>query len=622
MSSAHNQATGGKPGATKLRSAAAQLYDLTAVVVAWVGAFGFRFNFQVPGAYREAMLSMLLVVLPLAFVSFRILGLYQGIWRFASIPDLRRIALADGLAGLCTGAVLALVSHGGEVPRSVILLYPILLVVLMGGGRFIYRAWKDGHVIALDKLDASPVIVLGAGSTAAALLKNLSQNSRWNVVALLDDDEAKRGLRLYGVPIVGPIESLPLQVERYRVGHVILAIPSASAQDRRRITEQAIRAEVDLLTVPSAGDILSGNVSVSKIRPVELEDLLGREPVQLDNQGLHRLINGNTVMVTGAGGSIGSELCRQIAAYGPSRLVMMEQSELALYSMEQEFSRSRPNLDVAYVVGDVRNAISVGRAFLDHVPQVVFHAAAYKHVPLMEGPNAWQAVQNNVRGTRTVAEAAIKYGTHKFVLISTDKAVNPTNVMGATKRLAELTCLALQNTGSATRFITVRFGNVLGSSGSVIPKFKEQIEQGGPITVTHKDIVRYFMLIPEAAQLVLQAGLMGSGGEIYVLEMGEPVKIFDLARDMIRLSGFAADEIPIAITGLRPGEKLYEELLADCETTLATPHPKLRVAKADHAPDSGWLVKQEEWLALPVREYEEAKADLKTWVPEYSPAAP
>jgi FlaA1/EpsC-like NDP-sugar epimerase len=372
---------------------------------------------------------------------------------------------------------------------------------------------------------------------------------------------------------------------------------------------------------------------VSQIRTVELDDLLGRDPVVLDNAGLYGLLAGKTVLVTGAGGSIGSELCRQIAKFKPRRLVLFELNEFALYNMEQELRNSFPEMMMAFTIGDVKDQARLAQVFSQFRVAVVFHAAAYKHVPLMEQENAWQAVLNNVLGTYVLAQTAIKYGVEKFVLISTDKAVNPTNVMGASKRLAEMVCQALQQTVSLpeknvagdkvqpTYFVMVRFGNVLGSAGSVIPKFREQIAKGGPITVTHSEITRYFMSIPEAAQLVLQAGLMGGkdgSGEIFVLDMGEPVKIADLAKDLIRLSGLSEADIRIVYNGLRPGEKLHEELLADDENTLPTPHSKLRIAQARQV-DKQWLTQLVAWLnEHPVLSDEEVKRELTKWVPEYS----
>jgi FlaA1/EpsC-like NDP-sugar epimerase len=354
------------------------------------------------------------------------------------------------------------------------------------------------------------------------------------------------------------------------------------------------------------------------LRPVELDDLLGRDPVQLDDAGLHELLTGKVAMVTGAGGSIGSELCRQIARFQPASLVLFESSEFALYSIEQELQASFPGLNLVCLIGDVRDCARVDEVLQAYHPSVIFHAAAYKHVPLMEQRNAWQAIRNNVLGTWTVATAAQRHGVSKFVLISTDKAVNPANVMGASKRLAEMVCQGLQQP-QGTRFVMVRFGNVLGSTGSVIPKFREQIAKGGPVTVTHPDIIRYFMSIPEAAQLVLQAGLMGKGGEIFVLDMGEPVKIVDLAKDMIRLSGLSEDDIRIEFTGLRPGEKLYEELLADSEHTLPTPHAKLWIARAREV-EAGWLEQLLQWVnGATVSNDDEVRRSLGEWVPEYRP---
>jgi FlaA1/EpsC-like NDP-sugar epimerase len=373
-----------------------------------------------------------------------------------------------------------------------------------------------------------------------------------------------------------------------------------------------------VLTVPSFDDLVSERVTVSQVRHVELDDLLGRDPVKLDAAGLRGWLAGRVVMVTGAGGSIGAELCRQVARFAPQKLVLFELNEFGLYTIEQEFAASHPRLSVVSAIGDVKDAARVEHVIRTHRPSVIFHAAAYKHVPLMENENAWQAVQNNVAGTHIMGRAAAAAGVEKFVLISTDKAVNPVNVMGASKRLAEMVCQALQR-ADGTRFVMVRFGNVLGSTGSVIPKFREQIAKGGPVTVTHPEVTRYFMSIPEAVQLVMQAGLMGKGGEIFVLDMGEPVKIADLARDLIRLSGFREGDIQITYTGLRPGEKLYEEPLAGDESLLPTPHPKLKVARA-HQENSDWLPRLESWLlsGSPVDDAR-VRADLAKWVPDYSP---
>jgi len=418
--------------------------------------------------------------------------------------------------------------------------------------------------------------------------------------------------------VLGPIRQVGLIAERHNVTQVIIAMPEATHGERKRAVELCNKAGISVMTVPALGDIVSGRVSVSALRPIELDDLLGRDPVALDDAGMHRFLEGRTVLVTGAGGSIGAELCRQIARFTPARLVLFELSEFALYSIAQEFADRYPALAVNAVIGDAKDEVRVGELFARYKPDVVFHAAAYKHVPLMEEENAFQAVRNNVLSTIVIARAAQAQGAAKLVLISTDKAVNPTNVMGASKRLAELACQAMQSVGR-TELVIVRFGNVLGSAGSVVPRFREQIARGGPITVTHPEIQRYFMSIPEAAQLVLQAGQMGKGGEIYVLDMGEPVLIADLAKQMIRLSGFSEADVRIEYTGLRPGEKLYEEPLADAEKTLPTPHPKLRIAQV-RAPENARLLDEVlEWLAQPAKT--DVRQQLRAWVPEYGKGA-
>jgi len=514
------------------------------------------------------------------------------------------------------------------IPRSVLVLNPLLLILMMGGSRFAYRMLKEHRLYSAIKLSGEPVLVLGAGDAAASLARELEKSSDWRLVGFLDDNKARHGRTLNDIRVLGGLDSLAEWSSRLDVEHVIIAMPSCSHQQRKRAIQLCNDARVKTLTVPSIEDLMSGKVAISKLRAVELDDLLGRDPVMLDDAGLHELIHGRSVLVTGAGGSIGSELCRQIARFKPGVLILYEQCEFSLYNIEQELCAVQPELVCEFLIGDVRDELRLDEVLGKYRPAVVFHAAAYKHVPLMEQHNAWQAVRNNVLGTWCVARAAQRHGAEKFVLISTDKAVNPTNVMGVTKRLAEMVCQALQAQSplsivggekGGTRFVIVRFGNVLGSNGSVIPKFREQIAKGGPITVTHPDITRYFMSIPEAAQLVLQAGLMGKGGEIFVLNMGEPVKIVDLAKDLIRLSGMSEDEIRIEFTGLRPGEKLYEELLADSENTLPTPHPKLRIARA-RGVDAAWLESLLAWAGSRSAHDElEVKKALKQWVPEYEP---
>lgn len=400
----------------------------------------------------------------------------------------------------------------------------------------------------------------------------------------------------------------------------MIAMPG-SRHEKRRAAMEAARAidGMEVLTLPAMSDLISGRVSLSRIRKIDVEDLLGRDVVQLDTHGLSSMLANKVVLVSGAAGSIGSELCRQILSFHPAQLICLDISEYALYTLQQEFDQRMADTELVYLVADVKNQTRIQRILQSHQPDVVLHAGAYKHVPMMEHFNAVEALQNNAHGTYQIASACQAAGVPTFVLVSTDKAVNPTNVMGASKRLAELICQGLQHKkNSHTRFITVRFGNVLGSSGSVIPKFREQIAHGGPITITHPEITRYFMSIPEAAQLVLQAATMGKGGEVFVLDMGTPVKIVDLARDMIKLSGLQEQDIQIEFTGLRPGEKLYEELLADDENTLPTSHEKLRIAQARSA-DADWLTNLLEWLtSIPNLQETQIKQDLQRWVEEYT----
>ncbi len=600
------------------RTLLAIFHDLSAVTFAWGFAYLLRFNFEPPDYIVEEIMYTLVWVVPLQGLIFWWAGLYRGLWRYASVADLRRIFLAVLSAAVLVPAVLWMFRVDTVVPRSVLIIDPVLLLLIMGGSRFLYRLWREQGLYQNIKLGGEPVLVLGAGDAAVSLSKELARSSEWRLVGFLEDDADKQGHTINGVRVLGALNALPQWAERLGVTQAIIAMPSASHHIRKRAIDLCNVAGIKTLTVPSFDDLLSGRVAISQLRAVELDDLLGRDPVTLDEAGLHSLITGETMLVTGAGGSIGSELCRQIICFKPGVLILFEQSEFALYTIEQELRAVYPDLNCILLIGDVRDVARLDEVMVRNRPSVVFHAAAYKHVPLMEEHNAWQAVRNNVLGTCCVAQAAQRHGVAKFVFISTDKAVNPTNVMGASKRLSEMVCQGLQQS-DGTRFVMVRFGNVLGSTGSVIPKFREQIAKGGPITVTHPDITRYFMSIPEAARLVLQAGLMGEGGEIFVLDMGEPVKIADLAHDLIRLSGLTEEEIKIEFTGLRPGEKLYEELLADNEHTLPTPHPKLRIAQA-RAVSEAWLQELLVWvMAHAVKADADVKRDLTHWVPEYKP---
>jgi FlaA1/EpsC-like NDP-sugar epimerase len=601
------------------RASLAFLHDACMAAVAWAGIYWLRFNLDLREPFLTDMLFTLAWILPLQAAIFLALGLYRGLWRFASLLDLQRIVLAAGLGAILIPLVLVMLKLQAVVPRSVLFFYPIVLIFLMAGSRFAFRLWKEHRLYSPLAALGEPVLVVGAGEAGARLTNEMARSRQWRVVGLLDDDVTKHGRLMRNVSVLGPIADLETWVRRYGVRKVIIALPSANHAVRRRVAELCAAAHVEALTVPAYEDLMSGRTPLTMVRMVELDDLLGRDPVVLDNRGIAEWLGNRVVMVTGAGGSIGAELCRQIARFRPARLVLFELSEAALYEIKTALVDTFPQLGVVAVVGDVKHASAVEDTLAREKPDVIFHAAAYKHVPLMEEMNAWQAVRNNAYGTWVLAHAAVAAKVEKFVLVSTDKAVNPTSVMGATKRVAEQVCQSLQ--GGATQFVIVRFGNVFGSAGSVIPRFAEQIARGGPVTVTHPDITRFFMSLSEATQLLLQAGLQGKGGEILTLDMGEPVRIVDLARDMIRLYGADPDHVPIVFTGLRPGEKLYEEPLTSLEETKPTPHPKLHVAQARPAdPDA---VKQlVAWCERDrVADDAEVRARMRAWIPEYAPPA-
>jgi FlaA1/EpsC-like NDP-sugar epimerase len=555
--------------------------DGLTVALAWNATYLFRLGFERwisarPGYDSLVMLGIVAIYL-VAFVALR---LPSSMWRFSGFSEVRKLVWACAAAGLASA--MAVRGLGlDEVPRAVLALHPVVTVMAVCLVRIAYRmlheqAWS--RISGSASPEVRRAIVLGAGETARLLVTG-SQPRGWSVVGLLDDDRAVQGARIAGVPVLGPLSELRERCVRSGATHVVIAIPSLRGAARRQLYELAASSGLPVLTVPSAEELHAG-VPVSDVRDIEPEDLLGREPVVLDEAGIEAVLRGKTVLITGAGGSIGSELCRQVARYAPARLVLYELSEFNLYSIEQDLGGRFPGLPLTRLVGDVRDLGHLRAVLAKWRPAVVFHAAAYKHVPLMEeDENAWQCLRNNVLGTYNTALAAAEHGAARFVLISTDKAVNPTSVMGATKRAAEMVVSSMATEHRATRFMAVRFGNVLGSSGSVIPKFKEQIAKGGPVTVTHPDIVRYFMTIPEAARLVLQAAAIGESGQVLVLDMGEPVKIVELARQMIRLAGCSEAEVQIEFSGLRAGEKLYEELLADADTTLPTAVPSLRVAR-------------------------------------------
>ena len=597
------------------------LVDAAVVAACWNITYLFRLGFERwidarPGYDGWVLLGIVAAYLA-ANTLFRV---PQSMWRFSGFGEIKRLTLACALAGTASAAVvmgLGLV----KIPRAVLALHPVVTLMGLSLVRIAYRMLYE-HArsrIAGGDGEIRRALVLGAGEAARMLIAGLHRQG-WTVLGLFDDDPVKQGARIGGVPVLGPLADLPSQARRGTATHVIVAIPSATRGERRHALDIAAATRLPVLTVPSATELSEGKARVERLRDIEPDDVLGREPVVLDEAGIAQTLQGKTVLVTGAGGSIGSELCRQVARFKPARLVLVELSEFNLYTIEQELTEAFPALELVRLIGDVKDLDHLRATFGHWRPQAVFHAAAYKHVPLMEEHNAAAALFNNTLGTYHAALAAAEVAAERFVLISTDKAVNPTNVMGATKRAAEMVISSLAALHPATRFMAVRFGNVLGSSGSVIPKFKEQIARGGPVTVTHPDIIRYFMTIPEAARLVLQAAAIGESGQVLVLDMGEPLRIVDLARDLIRLAGHTPEEIAIEFTGLRPGEKLYEELLAVADDTLPTRFARLRIARL--AAQVGRIDELLAWAASrPLPDDTAVRERLRTAVAEYRAAA-
>jgi FlaA1/EpsC-like NDP-sugar epimerase len=576
------------PWIERLRSrTAAFAHDLIMIPAAWFLAYWLRFNLgEIPPEYLHGALVALPLVVVIQGGANWLFGLYRGIWRFASLPDLMRIAQAVLSGTALTLFLLFVIDRMQGVPRSVPVLYVLLQMLLLAGPRLLYR-WVKDHRLVLGS--GKRVLIVGAGRAGEMLARDMLRDPAlaYQPVAFVDDKLRRQGGEVHGIPVRGAIEDIPELAEQLALDLILLAVPSASAREMRRLVALCERAGLPFRTVPQLQSLMAGQVSINQLRPVSIEDLLGRDPVALDWDGIRRGLAGRVILVTGGGGSIGSELCRQIAAAGPGRLLIVDNCEFNLYRIDMELREAHPGLPIEGRLLDVTDADALDALFEQARAQIVFHAAAYKHVPLLED-QVRAAVRNNVLGTRLVARAAARWGCEQFVLISTDKAVHPTNVMGATKRMAELLCQSMDRRGQ-TRFTTVRFGNVLGSAGSVVPLFRRQIERGGPVTVTDPEIERFFMTIPEACQLIMQAAAIGIGGEIFVLDMGEPVKIRYLADQMIRLSGRRPGvDIAIEYIGLRPGEKLYEELFYDSEDLLPTDHPKIRVARraGDPSPEA------------------------------------
>ncbi len=564
--------------------------DILILGVSYYTAHLLRFDFKIPQSRLALIPKTFLFIIAVKIMCFYVFNLYRGMWRFTSINDMKNIVKASVTSFVIIVFSILFYNRFEGYTRTVFVIDMVFSILFIAGFRMMVRLYFEHYNSLLvngdktlsktGKVNAKKILILGAGNTAEKvyrLIRDTSSARQYNVVGYLDDHPVKKGKMIHGIRVIGKISDVKVIAEKAGVSEVIIAIPSATSKQMRRIVSLCKDAGVESKTVPSMSELLS-DISMSSIRKVEYTDLLGREDVKLDDCMIDELLAGKVVMVTGAAGSIGSELCRQICRFKPRRILLYEMAESPLYDIDLELRNIFEGVDVVPILADTQNMKQLERAFGTYKPDIVFHAAAYKHVPMLEA-HAWKAVKNNIIATNNLAECAIKYSVDRFVFVSTDKAVRPTNVMGATKRIAEI---LIQNqkvyNQCLTKFMIVRFGNVVGSAGSVLPLFKRQIAQGGPVTVTHPEVTRYFMTIPEASQLILQAGSMGDGGEIFVLDMGKPIKIDNIARDLIRLSGFEPDDdIKINYIGLRPGEKLYEELITEGEDIVKTDHKKIMV---------------------------------------------
>jgi len=559
--------------------------DILLIYLSYIFAFLIRFEWRLDVSNFDTFVEVAFILVAIKVVTFFYFKLYENLWRYAGVLDVLQIVVAVGTANAIAISYLFLMQ--ANLPRSIYVLSFILDVFFIGGSRFGYRVIREltsGRLYAINKNSRNghsvKVLIIGAGEAGAMVIRELRNHHELNTkpVAILDDDKEKHRRKINGVPVLGGIDKVKEVAQGFNIDEIIIAIPSAKKKDIRYIIDLCKDTKCKLRTLPGVYELIDGKVSVKHIRDVQIEDLLGREPADLNIEKISGYLKDKTVLITGGGGSIGSELCRQIARFDPRLLLILDIYENNAYSLQVELAGRYPDLETRIIIASIRDRARLDSIFKTYRPQVVFHAAAHKHVPLMED-NPTEAIKNNVFGTLNAAECSDKYSVEKFVLISTDKAVNSANIMGATKRVAEI-IVQMMDRKSSTKFTAVRFGNVLGSSGSVIPLFKSQIAAGGPVTVTHPDITRYFMTIPEASQLVIQAGAMAEGGEVFVLDMGEPVRILDLARDLIRLSGFEpGEDIAIEITGLRPGEKLFEELFLEEEKLDSTGHDKIFVGQ-------------------------------------------
>lgn len=604
----------------RYRTAALVATQFALVCVSYVLAFLLRFEWFIPDAYIRTFIATLPWLILFRLSAFAYFRLHRGWWRYVGMRDLFALLKAVLISSLVFAALLVFTGYANGFPRSVLVLDAILTIGLVGGIRFTLRAVRESRRAGRPRR-LRRVLIIGAGDAGELLLREMHNNPRLGYVPVgfLDDNELKSGFQIHGVDVLGPTPKLLAVLSTNPADEIIIAIPSATREQMQALVNRCLQTGLPFKIVPAIAGLSDGRIQVSQLRPVRVEDLLGREPVHLDEAQIRGDIGGRRVLITGAGGSIGSELARQIAAFAPSVITLVERSENALFLIEQELRRKHPQLSVRARICDVRDEGDLERIFRDARPELVYHAAAFKHVPMMESHLA-HAVHNNVFGTLNVARLVNEHGA-KFVLVSTDKAVAPSNVMGATKRLAEKLVLSL-NGQRQNHCVIVRFGNVLGSNGSVVPLFKEQIAEGGPVTVTHPDATRYFMTIPEAVQLVLQAAALEEArNRIVMLEMGKPMRIVELARNLIRLSGMEPDvEVPIVFTGLRPGEKLHEQLTSETEETMATSSEKIRLVRTQ-APSISAREIEVLWKAVTARDERAILRRLQELVPEYAPQA-